>query len=141
MATMQAIEKKTTVQKLPDLVEWYLLDKKVELRFVPQKLHRGKIAPEFEFQYWIDGRRITERGLAMCIATDLNAKDYNYNLAKIICALTSLSWQNYVATQKYPEWFRDESVKVHRKPKGRPRTHPKVLEFDEYVPQIEKVAE
>jgi hypothetical protein len=129
----QAANGKTVTQRLAELVEWFILDKSVELKFVPEPERKGRLSPEFKFEYWMDGRRITERCLAMCIMTALQEKDYNFNLAKIIAALTYLSWQNYVATQPYPEWLKKpEEVKV-RRPVGRPRIHPKIVKVDEFV--------
>lgn len=130
-------------QALSALVEWYLQDKQVELKFVPNPSRKGRIAPEYDFVYWQDDRRITERTLAMSIMIDLGKKNYTYNLGKVISALTELAWRNYVENAEYPQWMRDElppmkkplgrpARKPPKMPKanGRPRTKPAKIVFD-----------
>src|SRR4249920_1520464 len=66
-----ATDTKTSIQVLSDLVEWFISDRAIELHFVPNKRKTGKIAPEFNFEYWLDGRRITDRAVAALIMMEL----------------------------------------------------------------------
>lgn len=131
----------TSPQALPALVEWYLQDKQVQLKFKPNEARKGKIAPEYDFEYWQDNRRITERALTMNIMTDLGRKDYMFNINKVYSALTELAWRNYIENCEYPQWMRDPPIKkkLGRPPSnpptmpelpGRPRTKPARIAFD-----------
>jgi hypothetical protein len=114
--------------KCSDMVEWFLVDRGVELRFQPNPKGIGKVVPEFDLWYLQDGRRITERTLAMQIMTELRNRNYNYSLAVVIAALTTHAWQFYVANQEYPEWMRKDCEQIEaRRPPGRPRKNPKRL--------------
>lgn len=123
--------KKTEVQKLGDLVEWYLSDKEVELKFVPNEKKMGRLAPEYDFCYLVDGRRITERALAMSILTELSRMNYSVSLGKTICAMTDIAWKHYIANQEYPAWLRDDFIPVIKRPRGRPRVRPLKIPFSE----------
>lgn len=128
--------------QLPALVQWYLQDKSVELRFVPNDRCKGKIAPEYDFEYWLDGRRITERALTMNIMTELGRKDYLFNINKVYSALTELAWRNYIENADYPNWIMEPPIKKklghpatkvppkRKRVTGRPRTKPAKIEFD-----------
>lgn len=122
--------KLTLVQKLPELIEWFLGDKEVELRFVHSPLHMGRLAPEFVFEYWMSGRRISERALSMVIQTELSRMNYAFSLGKIIAGLTALAWANYIQSCEYPDWIRTMASLPKRRP-GRPRTKPLKIDFDE----------
>jgi hypothetical protein len=144
-----ADSKRTVIQELSDLVEWFLQDRGVQLRFIPIATqahastqgvrYTGKHAPEFAFEYWIDGRRIQDKTLAMLIMTELQRRNYNYNLAKIISALVEHSWRYYVANCEYPEWLITDPPPLKR-PIGRPRKHPKPIKFDELEQRLEAPA-
>lgn len=120
---------------LSDLVEWYLSDRQVELKFVPTKAGGGgKIAPEFDFQYFLDGRRVTDRTLAMLIMTELARRNYAFNLARVIASLTEHSWRNYVDTFEYPDHLRNADAEyIPKRPEGRPRKYAQRIEFDELI--------
>jgi len=115
-------------QRVNGLVAWYLQDKGVELRFVPNEKKTGKIAAEFDFHYYKDGRRITERALAMCIVSDMKDKGYAFLISTVLCAMTEQAWRYYVATQEYPEWLIEPEAQL-RRPKGRPRKNPKKFDL------------
>ncbi len=123
--------KQTANQKLSPLVEWFLADRQVELRFTPNARKRGRLAPEFDFQYWMGGRRITERALSMMIICELNRQNYNFVLSKVISALTEQAWLFYLGNQEYPEWMKQEANIVIKRPQGRPRKNPKAIHFEE----------
>ena len=131
MAAPPSDGKRTVVQKLPELIEWFLSAKEIELKFTPNEKKIGKLAPEFNFEYWMDERRITERGLAMSISTELSRMNYDFSLGKIIAALTGISWKHYVTKQEYPEWMKASAMTEPTRPVGRPRIHPKKIPFDE----------
>ena len=119
-------ESKTVVMKCSDMVEWFLVDRGVELLFQPNPKRIGKVVPEFDLWYLQDGRRITERTLAMQIMTELRNRNYNYSLAIVIAALTTHAWQYYVANHEYPEWMQENAQQIEpRRPPGRPRKNPK----------------
>lgn len=80
---------KTVVMKCSDMVEWFLIDRGVELVFQPNPKGNGKVVPEFDLWYIQSGRRITERALAMQILTELRNRNYNYSLAIVLAALTT----------------------------------------------------
>lgn len=113
----------TLNQKVNGLVAWYLQDKGVELRFVPNPKKIGRIAAEYDFHYYVDGRRITERALAMRIVSDMKDKGYGFLISTVLCAMTEQAWRYYVATVEYPEWMIEPESRV-RRPRGRPRKHP-----------------
>lgn len=125
--------KMSTTQKLSDLVEWFLADRGVELRFVPNKLRKGRIAPEWDFQYWINGRCITERGLAFLITCELARLNYRYTLASVLSHLTEHAWRHYVANCEYPEWLKPAKVELKRPP-GRPRKRPVTIALPPVAP-------
>lgn len=127
---------KSVIQKLPDLVEWYLQTKDIRLRFVPNNNRKGVINPDFDFEYWSDGRRISERALAMRIITTLCELDYAYSLARVISALTEHSWRYFISNQEYPPWLTLEPI--IKRPRGRPRIHPPT---EIKVPAVNTVAE
>lgn len=123
--------KQTVVQKLPTLIEWYLSSNEVELKFVPNDRRAARLAPEFDFEYWMNDRRISERALSMIIQTELARMNYSFSLGKIIGGLTALAWGNYIENCEYPQWMRDGPAIVPKRPRGRPRKHPKPIDFDE----------
>lgn len=122
-------EKKTVVQQLSPLIEWFLADKKVEIKFIPNVRKKGLIVPEFDFEWWVDGRRIQLRTLAMICCSDLQDRNYNFNLAKILGGMIAQAWIYYVQSVDYAPWIGADVVM--KKPNGRPRTKPKAIPFDE----------
>lgn len=134
MANLNTIKdnKNTNVQALSELVQWFISDREIELRFVPQVLNKGSLAPEFEFRYFYGGRRITERCLSMLIMSELARRNYSYQLSKIIASLTEFSWRFYMEHQEYPKWIQEDKHVV-RKKAGRPRKIPKRLEYEPVV--------
>lgn len=121
---------RTVVQKLSDLIEWYLADREIELRFIPNVRRIGRLAPEFDFVFLMNGRRITERCLAMSIQSELARMNYDFSLGKTIGALTDISWRHYLSNQEYPEWLKNELPEKVKRPVGRPRLHPPKIPFD-----------
>jgi len=132
MAARLTDPKNTNVQKLSELVEWFISDRSIELKFTRNELNKGTLAPEFNFIYLYENRRVTERCLAMLIMTELARRNYNYQLSKIIGTLTEFSWRHYMAHQQYPASMQSDTPKI-RKPVGRPRKEPKRLQ---YTPQV-----
>lgn len=130
--TITSKPKLTAVQELPGLVEWYISDNQIELRFDRHDTNKGLLAPEFNFVYLMGGRRITERCLAMLIMTELGRRGYSYQLSKVIACLTEFSWRFYMSNQDYPEWLATDKPLVRKKP-GRPRTRPQKLEYEPTV--------
>lgn len=120
---------RSVVQKLPDLVEWYLTDRSVSLTFEHDPQGKGQLAPEYKFCYHMDNRRITERGLSMAILTELSRKNYNYTLAKIVSALNEIAWRHYVENQDYSAHW---DGLPPTKPRGRPRKTPPKIIVDEF---------
>lgn len=131
MAGAPSDGRRTEVQKLPELIEWFLSSKEVELKFVPNERRIGRLAPEWDFVYWLDGRRITERALAMGMATEFSRMNYGFSLGKVIAALTAIAWQHYVSNQEYPAWMKAEAKYEPLRPVGRPRKHPKKISMEE----------
>lgn len=133
MAALPHDGKMTITQKLGPLVEWYIADKAVDLKFIPNPKLNGLIAPEFDFEWWVDGRRIQIRTLAMMCMSDLQARNFNYNLAKIMAALVDQAWKYYIGNIDYAPWLASTTAPVVKNPNGRPRKHPKKIPFDEII--------
>ena len=123
-------------QKLSDLVAWFIDDKSVAIRFVPNVKMTGRLCPEYDHQYFMEGRRVTERGLAMSMLAEFQRRNYACSLSHVIAALTEHAWRHYVATVDYPEWM-IEPVSEFKRPRGRPRKHPEKIE----LPDLEKVGD
>lgn len=118
-------EGKTLVQKTNDLVAWWLQDKAVEIRYQYNQKGTGKLSPDFDAIFYLDGRKITDRCLGMLIICDLRDRNYNYMMSQIVAAITSLAWTHFVQNIDYPDWMRPEGMEVPtRKPRGRPRKGP-----------------
>jgi len=116
------------IQRVSSMVEWFLMDRNVEVVFRPNPHGRGRIIPEFDAMYQMDGRLITERCLAMCIMSELMRRNYRYTLPQIISCLTEQCWKYYISHQDYPQWLMAEALRpIVKRPRGRPRKLPKPL--------------
>lgn len=133
-------EKKTTIQQLSDLVEWFLGDKKVELKFVPNPRRLGRFAPEYNFEYWLDDRRITDRSLAMQIMVELGRRNYEYTIGKVVAALNEHSWRYYIENHEYPDHLRGELTPIVKRPVGRPRLRPLQITLSELQKHTKKLS-
>jgi hypothetical protein len=112
-------------KKANEMIEWFLMDRNVELQFQENEKRRGMISPEFDFHFYLDGRRITQRGLAMQIVCECLRRNYRVSLPMVLAGLTELSWRYYVQQQEYPDWLVEESRPLPlRRPRGRPRVKP-----------------
>lgn len=118
---------KTLNQQLPDLVDWYILDRQISIEFSYNDKARGKVVPEYDVWYFQNGRRITERAIAMGMLVEFMARNYKYSLAQIMSALTARSWEFYISNFNPPEWVlaQNKPIKEVRKP-GRPKKYIRV---------------
>lgn len=116
--------RKTELQKLSELAEWFVLDRGIDLKFSYNPKHSGRMIPEYDLYYYEQGRRVTDRCIAMQMATEFRNRNYNSTIPQCHAALTAFAWKHYLATFTPPEWITEASApKPEKKPVGRPRKH------------------
>lgn len=124
------MDEKSVGQKLGDLVDWFLLDRGVTLEFHHNPKHSGKLIPEYDHVFRWQGRRITERGLAMAMNAEFWSRDYRYSLPAVISTLTAKVWDHYLTSFAPPEWVLAASRPLpEKRPVGRPRKHPEPIDI------------
>jgi hypothetical protein len=108
---------KTMVMKLAELVAWWIRDEGVQIKFTKlesRQWYRCKVIPNILPEYVIHGKLITERGIAMLCMTALQEKNYNFNLSKVISAITALTWQAYIEQCAQEEGVDPQAQNVHK---------------------------
>lgn len=131
----------TDHQKLGGMIDWFIMDRGISIEFSYNAKHNGKVIPEYDIWYFQNGRRVTERGVAMQAMTEFMARNYKWSIAQIIAALTARTWEHYINNFQPAEWITAMAKPVpEKRPPGRPRKFIRVAipepDDEDYAEQV-----
>lgn len=117
-------------EQLHDYVEAWCIEKGIELVFSANERNTGRLVPEYDHIFILNGRKVGEITLCHLIRSDLLHYAMKTTASDIKAVLTRLAWDHYIKEIEYPEWMKYEGIKRPKRKRGRPRTKPKVVAVD-----------